>query len=75
MDFSNIDNHSKASAFNKFKYLLYKYYPRFSKIRRVLSIEKLLKNDNVPKLGMGRNSTTPLYSDTTKRGNFFDQKK
>ena len=31
---SHIVNHSKASAFNKFKRFLYKYYPRFSKINR-----------------------------------------
>ena len=35
MDSSNIVNHLKASAFNKFKHFLYKYYPRFSKISRV----------------------------------------
>ena len=29
MDSSNIDNHSKAEAFNKFKRFLYKYYPIF----------------------------------------------
>ena len=32
MDSSNVDSNSKASAFNKFKCLLYKYYNRFSKI-------------------------------------------
>ena len=32
MNLSNSDNHSKTSAFKKFKRLLYKYYPRFSKI-------------------------------------------
>ena len=35
MDPSNIDNHSKALAFNKVKHLLYKYYPRFSRISRI----------------------------------------
>ena len=84
---SNIDNHSKASAFNKFKCLLCKYYPRFSKISRncehlsqyflllydcvpslsqFLSIDKLSKNDNVSELGMGKNPTTPVYSEMTK---------
>ena len=36
MDSSNItsyiNNHSKDLAFNKFKHLLYKHYPRFSNI-------------------------------------------
>ena len=35
MDSSNIDNRSKSPASNKFKRLLYKYYPRFSKISKI----------------------------------------
>ena len=35
MDSSSIDNESKVSAFNKFKRLLYKPCPWFSKIGRV----------------------------------------
>ena len=35
MNSLNIASHSKASAFNKFKHLLYKHYPGFSKISRV----------------------------------------
>ena len=35
MDNAIIDNRSKASAFNKFKQILYKYYPRFSKISKI----------------------------------------
>ena len=35
MDSLYIDNQSKASAFNMFKHLLYKSYPKFSKISRV----------------------------------------
>ena len=31
MDSLNIDNHSKTLAFNKFKHLLYRYYPKFVK--------------------------------------------
>ena len=35
MDSSNIDNNNlKALAFNKFKYVLYKYCVRFSKISK-----------------------------------------
>ena len=73
MDSSNTDNHSKASAFNRFKSLLYKYYHRFSKISRVgehldqfLSIDWLLKNDNVSQLGMRKNPITPLYNKIAK---------
>ena len=44
-------------------------------LSQFVSIDKLLKNDNISQLGMGRNSTTPLYSDTTKRENCFDKKK
>ena len=40
MDSSSIDNHSKASGFNKFKCLL--YYPRFSKISRVEDLNQFL---------------------------------
>ena len=32
MNFSHFDNHSKTLTFKKFKCLLYKYHPRFSKI-------------------------------------------
>ena len=32
MDSPNYNYHSKASAFKKFKHLLYKYCPRFLKI-------------------------------------------
>ena len=32
MNLSNSDNHSKILGFKKIKHLLYKYYPRFSKI-------------------------------------------
>ena len=32
MNSSNFDNHSKTSAFENFKRLLYKYYPRFVKV-------------------------------------------
>ena len=35
MDASSINKHSKSSPFNKFKYPLYKDYPRFSKVSRV----------------------------------------
>ena len=35
MDSSNIDNHSKVSAFNMLQGLLYKYYPRLSKISKI----------------------------------------
>ena len=35
---SNFDNHSKTSAFEKFIRLLYKYYPRFSKISTFISV-------------------------------------
>ena len=40
---SNIDNQSKASAFNKFNRLLFKYYPRFSNIGKV-GEHKLIPN-------------------------------
>lgn len=73
MDSSNADNHLKASAFNRFKRLLYKYYRRFSKISRVgehlnqfLSIDWLLKNNNVSQLGMRKNPITPLYNKIKK---------
>ena len=39
-----------------------------------LSIDKFSKNVNVSQLGMDRNPTTPLSSDTTKRENIFDEK-
>ena len=35
MDNAIIDNRLKASAFNKFKQILYKYYPRFSKNSKI----------------------------------------
>ena len=35
MDSSNIDKHSKASAFKMLKRLLYKHYSRFSKISKI----------------------------------------
>ena len=38
VDLSNSDNHSKASAFKKSKRLLYKYYPMFSKIQKIVLI-------------------------------------
>ena len=53
MDFLNIDNHSKASAFNKYKHLLYKYYPRPSKISKIrvhLNQLLVLLYDCVPSL-------------------------
>ena len=92
MDSSNIDNRSKSPTSNKFKRLLYNYYPIFSKISKIgenpnqfiallyncvpslsqfWSIDKILKNDNVSELGMGKNQTTLLYSATTKRENIF----
>ena len=40
-----------------------------------LSIDMLLKDDNVSQLEMGSNPTTPSCSDTTKQENFFDAKK
>ena len=40
-----------------------------------LSIDMLLKDDNVSQLEMGSNPTTPSCSDTTKQEKFFDAKK
>ena len=40
-------------------------------VRQFLSIDKLLKNASL--LGMSKSPTTPLYSDTTKHENFFDE--
>ena len=96
MHSSSIDNQSKVSGFRKFKRLLCKHYPRFSKISttgkhlnqflmllyncvpnlsQLLSIDKLLKNDNVWQLGICRNLSTALYSDTAKHEKLFDEKK
>ena len=53
MNFSNIDKHSKALAFNKFNSLLYKYYLRFSRISRIgehLNQFFVLLYDCVPRL-------------------------
>ena len=53
MDSLNIDKHSKSSAFTKFKRLIYKYYPRFSKISRIgehLNQFPVLVYDCVPNL-------------------------
>ena len=91
MDSSSIDNQSKTSTLNKFKYLFYKYYPRFSIIGRVgehlnkflmvcvlrlsqfLSVDRLLKSASL--LETGKNPTTPLFSDITKRESAFEKKR
>ena len=57
--------------FNQFLSFLYDCMPCFSQF---LNIDKLLKNDNVSQLGMGRNPITPWYSDTTKCEHFFNRK-
>ena len=44
-------------------------------LSQFLSIDKLLKNDNFSELGLGKSSTTTLYSESTKREKFFDGKK
>ena len=38
MGSSSIDNHAKASGFNTFKLLLYKYYSRFQRSVELVSI-------------------------------------
>ena len=98
MNSSDVDTHSKASAFNKFKHLLYKNHLRFSKVIRIgehlhsflvlsydslsslsqflsILIFELLNNDNVSRLATGKIPATPLYSESTKRKNSFDEKK
>ena len=52
--------------------LLYNCVPRLSQF---LSIDKLLKNANAVQLGIGKYSSTSLYSDTTKPEIFFAEKK
>ena len=88
MDSPNLDNHSKASIFNTFKHFLYKYHfisehlthnlvflhEFVPSVNQVLSIDKVLKNDNVSHLGMGNNPATSLYSYNTKSEHFFDKK-
>ena len=67
---------SKISRFgchlNQFLVLLHDYVPGFSQL---LSLEKLLKNDYFPQLGMGNNAYTLLCNDTTIRENHFNEKK
>ena len=80
MDSSSFDNHSKASAFKKFRHLLYKYFPRFSKICKGSVhlnqfLNKLLMNANVLQLGMGKSLIAALYREITKTEIVFDEKK
>ena len=51
---------------------MYDYVPSLS---QHLSTDQLLKNDNVSQLGMVKNTTTPLYSETTKPEKIFDKEK
>ena len=79
MDSSNVDNHSKTSVFDKFKYLSYKYH-RFSKIRGVgehLNQFPVLSYDCMSSLSqfqLGENPTS-FYSEINKHESFFDEKK
>ena len=54
---------------NQFLVLLCDCMPRLSQF---LGVDKVLKN--VSLLGMGENPTTPLFSDTTKHGFFYETK-
>ena len=51
--------------------VLYDCMPSMSQF---LSVDKLLLNDSVSQLGIVRNPTTPLCSDTTKREDFLTKK-
>ena len=56
------------------QFLMLLYYC-VSSLSKFLSINKLLKNDSVPQLKMGKISTTPLYCTTTNPKKFFDEKR
>ena len=57
----------------KFNFLfLYNCVPNF---KYYLTIERVLKNLNVPQLGTGKNSTSGLYSETTKPVKIFGETK
>ena len=53
MDLLNIDNHSKTWVFKKFKCLLHKYYPKFTKVFNIVTQNKWKffkqKNINITK--------------------------
>ena len=60
-----------GECLNQFLVVLYDCVPSMSQF---LSVDKLLLNDSVSQLGIVRNPTTPLCSDTTKREDFLTKK-